>query len=370
MRKEIYLDHHTISRPSPAVIERMNIYFRDKWGTLSAPHQKGLELYEDVDGALKKLYHLLGASERSHFILTAGGLEASFQLLMNFYLDEVRETGRNHLLTIAVEEAPILLSMSRLEQLGCVTRLLPVNEKGCLKLTALEEALKPKTALLSISWANALTGVIQPIAEIVQLCRFKGVKIHLNASSMVGKLPISLEELGVDFLSFDGDKIHTPQGIGGMFQKTKPHQSSHHVAALSALSLAVEEELQRLEQFSMETARLRDTFEAELKHALPDTVVFFQDADRLPHISAVAFPGVMAEALLYVLNRRQVYASLGGGQYQKLSSQLKSCGVAEELSHSAVSFAISHETTEDDLAEALDIIVSSVRKLANLSAAL
>jgi cysteine desulfurase len=370
MRKEIYLDHHTISRPSPVVIERMNHYFRDKWGTLSAPHQKGQELYEDVDAALKKLYSLLGASDRSHFVLTAGGTEAIFQMLINFYLDEIRETGRNHLLTTTIEEAPILLSMSRLEEIGCVTRLLPVDEKGLLKLSALEEALKPKTALLSISWANALTGVIQQVPEIVRLCHAKGVKVHVNASAMVGKLPVSFEELGVDFLTFEGDKIHTPQGIGGIFQQNKPHASSHHVAALSALSLAVEEELQRLEQFAMETARLRDMFEAELKHALPDSVILFQEGDRLPHISAVSFPGVMAESLLYILHRRQVYASLGGGQYQKLSSQLKSSGVSEELAQSAISFAISHETTEDDLAEALDVIVSSVRKLANLSAAL
>ncbi len=370
MRKEIYLDHHTISRPSPAVIERMTEYFRHKWGTLSAPHQKGQELYEDVDAALKKLYHLLGASDRSHFVLTAGGSEAIFQLLINFYIDDIRETGRNHLLTSSIEEASILLSMSRLEEIGSMTRLLPVDEKGRLKLDALEEAIKPKTALLSISWANALTGVIQPLSEIVQICQAHGVKVHVNASSMVGKLPISFEELGVDFLSFDGDKIHTPQGIGGIFQRKKPRESSHHVAALSALSLAVEENLQRCEQFAMETARLRDMFEAEIKHALPDSVILFQEADRLPHISAIAFPGVMAEALLYILHRRQVYASLGGGQYQKLSSQLKSCGVSEELSHSALSFALSHETTEDDLAEALDIIVSSVRKLATLSEAL
>lgn len=368
MRKEIYLDHQTVSRPSQAVIEQMNRYFHHKWGTLFAPHQKGLELYEDVDLALTKLYRLLDVSDRSHFVLTSGGSEATFQLLINFYLNDIRESGRNHLLTTSIEEAPILLSMSRLEQLGCVTRLLPVDEQGILKLSVLEEALKPKTALLSISWAGALTGVIQPIPEIVRICHAKGVKVHVNASSMIGKLPISFEELGVDFLTFDGDKIGTPQGIGGLIQRTKPHQSSYHVAALSALSLAIEEQYQKLEQFSMETARLRDAFEAELKTALPDTVILFQDADRLPHVSAVAFPGVMAEALLYLLHRRQVYASLGGGQFQKLSSQLKN--VSEELAQSAISFAISHETTEDDLAEACDIIVSSVRKLSTLSAVL
>jgi cysteine desulfurase len=368
MSKEIYLDHHTISRPSLAVIQLMNRYYCEKWGALFAPHQKGQELYADVDAALKKLYTFLGAREKSYFVLTSGGQEAAFQMFVNFYLDEVRETGRNHILTSSIEEAPILLSMSRLEELGCVAKLLPVDEMGRLKLD--EEAFKPKTALLSLSWANALTGVIQPVQEIIAKCHAKGVKVHLNASAMIGKLPISFDELGVDFLSFDGDKIHTPQGIGGLFQRKKPHQSSHHVAALCALSLGVEEEFGRLEQFAMEAARLRDTFEMELKNVLPDTVVLFQEADRLPHIFCIAFPGVMAESLLYQLHRRKIFASLGGGQFQKLSSQLKCSGVADELCHSAVSFAISHETTEDDLAEALDIIVSTVRKLSTLSSAL
>jgi cysteine desulfurase len=367
MRKEIYLDHQTISRPSPAVIERMNLYFHEKWGALSAPHQKGQQLYADVDSALKKLYNLMGASERSHFILTSGGPEAMLQLFTHFYLDEVRETGRNHILSLATEEAPILLSLSQLEQLGCMTKLLPVDEKGRCNLKALEEAIKTKTSLFSLSWVNALTGVVQPVQEIIQICHAKGVKVHLNASHAIGKIPFSFDELGADFVSFDGDKIHTPQGIGGLFQLKKPKESSHHVAALSALSLAVEEELQHS---FLEAARLRDSFEAELKYALPDTVALFQDADRLPHVSAVAFPGVMSEALLYALHRRQVYASLGGGQFQKLSAQLKSCGIADELCHCAVSFALSHDTTEDDLAEALDNIVASVRQLSTLSGAL
>ena len=126
----------------------------------------------------------------------------------------------------------------------------------------------------------------------------------------------------------------------------------------------------RIEKLRSEIARLRDTFEAELRLAIPDCKILFQDAERLPHISAVAFPGVMAESLLYALHRRNVFASIGGGQFQKLSTQLKSCGMPDELSHSALSFALSHDTTEENLAEALDVIVSSVRKLKACSEAL
>lgn len=362
MPKEVYLDHHTITRPSPKVIEKLNFFFREKWGTAFAPHQKGQELYPEIDEALKKLYTHLGASDSHHFILTYGGQDAIFQLFMDFYFEEVQETGKNHFLTLSNEEALILLSLSRLDELGCVTKLLPVDENGRILLDALDEALKPKTALFSFSWANPLTGVIQPVEEIVSRCHAKGVAVHVNASAVMGKIPFLFADSKIDFLTFDGDKIHMPQGIGGRLQKKKPKHSSHNIAALSALALAVEESALRQEQFSLEAARLRDTFESELKLALPSAEILFQNVERLPHISCIAFPGVMSEALLFALHRRGVYASLGGGQYQKLSSQLKNpC---------ALSFAISHETTEDELAHALDVIVSSVRKLSTLSQSL
>jgi cysteine desulfurase len=357
---EIYLDDHTITRPSAAVVARMNDCFREKWGTVLAPHQKGQELYPVIDEALNRIYALLETPEQIHFALTQGGFDAQLKFFVSFYLDEIRQTGKNHVLSSSIEEAPILLSLNRLEELDCVIKLLPVNEKGQIRLDALEESLKTKTSLLTFSWANRLTGVIQPVEEILQVCHAKGVKVHLNGSYMLSTVPWN----EVDYLSFDGDKIGTPQGIGGLFQKKKPRESNQNVAALCGLAVALEETLLHSD---LETVRLRDTFEAELKLAIPDCQILFQDAERLPHISAIAFPGVMAESLLYLLNRRGLFASIGGGETQKLSVQLKQCGIPDEICHSAISFALSRDTKEDDLAEALDVIVSSIRQLKTLS---
>jgi len=360
---EIYLDHHTIRRPSAAVVAHMNDCFCNKWGTALAPHQKGQELYPVIDDALKRVYALMEAPEQIHFVLTQGGFDAQFKFFVSFYFDEIRQTGKNHVLSSSIEEAPILLSLNRLEELDCVTKLLPVNEKGQLCLDALEEALKTKTSLLTLSWANRLTGVIQPVEEILKICHAKGVKVHLNGNHMLGSIPWS----EIDYLSFDGDKIGTPQGIGGLFQKRLPRESNQNVAALCGLAVAIEETLLHSD---LETVRLRDTFEAEIKLAIPDCQILFQDSERLPHISAIAFPGVMAESLLYLLNRQGLFASIGGGETQKLSVQLKQCGLSDEICHSAISFALSRDTKEDDLAEALDVIVSSVRKLKTLSQSL
>ncbi len=333
MLKTVNLGH--LKSPSKSVIERLTYFYCEKYRAGE----------EDLELALKSLALSCGAGENGYFQLTPGGSEAAFQLLLNFFLEEVRETGRNHFMTPVIEP-----SLHRIEEFDCCVKLLPVDERGILTSQIVEAAIKPKTSLLSLSWANGLTGVLQPLEEIVRCCKAQGVKVHLNASSVIGKMPISFQEMGVDFLSFDGDKIYAPPGMGGLFQLTPPRNPSLQVAAVSALALAVEEEHQRMGQTALETARLRDAFEAELKYTLPDSQILFQEADRLPHITAIAFPGVMSEALLFALHRRGVYAT----QFQ----------------HSALSFVLSHETTEDDLAYAVDVIVSSVRQLSTLSHAL
>ncbi len=312
----VYLDHHCVTRPSKTVLEQMHLHWRE------------------TDFPLGNLYRALEIPPENHFLLTPGGNEAIFEMLLNFYLEEVRETGKNHFLTLSTEND------SRLEELGCFVKTLP-------SLDLLDDALKIKTALFSLPWADPLTGVIQPIEEIIQKCHAKGVKVHVDASCVIGKIPVSFE--GIDFITFDGDKIHTPKGIGGLFQKRKPRDAETNVPMTACLSLAVQEAIAAQESFALETARLRHDFETELKYAT-DCKVLFEDAHRLPHISAIEFPGIFNESLLYRLHRKNIFATIGGGPF--------------------ISFGLSHETTEDDLAEAIDAIVSSVRQLKTLTVAL
>jgi cysteine desulfurase len=291
-----------------------------------------------------------------HFVVTQGGSEANFLLFLNFFLDEVKESGKNQFLVPAHEEFSILHPLQKMEELGCMVKVLPVDSHGHFVVDA-----KPKTSLLSFSWANPLTGVIQPVEEIVQYCKAHGIKVHLDASAVIGKIPFSFEELNVDFLTFDGDKIGTLPGIGGLIQRKVPSDHCVEPAHVSALSLAV----QKTEQAALEMARLRNALETELCYTLPDTHVLFQEENRLPNVSLLAFPGVMAEALLFALQRRGVFASIGGESCPLLSSQLSG-----GLRHSAISFSLSPETKEDDLAYAVNVIVSSVRELSTLSHAL
>jgi len=365
MDRAIYFDHHILSPPSKEVIKKLAFFYEEKWGALSMPHQKGQELYSEMDTSQQDLYVSLGVGDSYTFSLTSGGIRGFFELFIHFYLEQTRENGKNHFL--ATEEFSIPLQ--QLHKLGCLSKVLSFNSKGILSLDFLSASLKPKTALVSCFLIHPLTGIIQPVEEIVRLCHEKEVKVHLDGSHAIGKIFLSLDQLEIDFFSFDGDKIHTPQRVGGLFSFSPSDipTLTHDPASLSALTLAVKQLTQTQESTSIEVARLRTFFEEELLKALPDTILLFQDSPRAPHISVFSFPGIMSEALLYLLQQRSLYASIGGGEYPSLPYFLNQCGIALELSLSALSFSFSKEMTKELLEKALDILVSSVKQLKKLS---
>jgi cysteine desulfurase len=355
----IHLDSHVVAKPRSSVLKALE----DKWGLLDAPHRKGIELYPEVDEALKLISKCLDA-ESYQFHVTPGGFHAMQHLLMHFYLEEVRQTGRNHFVSSVIEEAPILKALDRMEMMGCGVKLLPVDSNGRIDLRALEESIRSKTSLISISAVCAMTGVMQPIQEIVRICHAKAVKVHVNASHAIGTWGVSLKEWNVDYLTFDGDKIGTPQGMGGLFSKESIKDSLFGVIPLAR---ALKEITEKQEAFAMESARLRAEFEQEIVRVVPDCQILGQEVERVPHIFALLFPKLMNEALLYDLYRQKIEASIGGGQFQTLTTILQKCGRNEE---GAISFALHDAIQEDDLASVLDVLTSSVRKLKKMSAAL
>lgn len=370
MVRPIYLDQHIISRPSLAVIQNLNESYQTQWGIIGAAHHPIQNLQFELQQALRTIYHYLDAPSEYAFQLNSTGEELVFQFLMHFYLDTIRATGKNHILVSSTEEASILIPLSYLKKVGCVHQDLPIDSAGRIDVASLEACLKPKTVLLSLSGVNALTGVIQPLEQILEICHHKKVAVHVNASQMIGKY-FSLKSIPIDFLSFEGDKIHTPKNISGFFSLKKlPLKQSNTticVAHIKALALAIQSQVENQDLFMMETARLRDLFEQELRSALPDSVILFQDVPRMPHITVVCFPGIMSESLLYCLSQKGLYASIGGGNVQILPHLLKQYGLPENFCNTAMSFSLSNEITQDMLADAVDIIVSSVRSLKTMS---
>lgn len=374
MRK-VYLDNHTAVKPHPGAIRAMLPFLEEHWGSSVAPHQMGQELFSPLDAAVKEILDICGAEDRDQFYFFSSRAEAISHLYFSHYLDGISKTGKNHLLATNVEEAPILMSLKRMEELGCSGKILSVNGQGQLTKEILEGAIGPRTSLLSLSWANGLTGVIHPVEDIAELCREKGVQLHVDASSVLGKRYFRLEDLPIDFLTFEGNLVHAPQGTAGLIIKEKvPFTPAVSLMAgrsawgISALAAALEKNGLMFDHMCLETARLRDRFEKGLVAAIPDAFVLFSQAERLPNCTAIAFPGAESDALLYLLNKKGVYASLGGGHTQKLFHVLVASGVEMSIAHSALSFSLSFETTEEEIEYAIEAITASVLQLRSCSA--
>lgn len=371
---KVYLDHHTATRPFPSAIEAMLPFLKEHWGSTTSPHQMGQELFPALNKGTEAILDALGANLEDRFHFFSSNVDAVSHLFLSHYFDSIRHTGKNHILTTNIEEAPVLMSLKRLEEVGCAGKILPVNSQGQLTKEVLEEALRPRTSIVSLSWANGLTGVIHPIADLAAACQAKDVRLHVDASYVIGKLYFRLEDLPIDFLTFDGSFFHSPKGTAGLIVKEKtlfsPPLSSMAgipVGGIAALAQAFVDNANMFDHVCLETARLRDKLESGILKGFPEAQVFFQKAERLPNCSAIAFPGVISDALLFLLHRKGVYASLGGGQCQKLSHILVASGIDETLSQCSLSFSLSFETTEEEIDYAIKTIVECAHKLKDLS---
>jgi cysteine desulfurase len=370
----VYLDHHTATRPLASSVEAMVAFFRDHWGSTTAPHQMGQELFPILCRSSEMILELLGAKEEDRFYFFSSSAEAISHVYQSHYFDHVRHTGKNHVVVTNIEEAPVLMSLKRLEELGCSGKIVSVGAQGQLTKEALEESLRPRTSLVSITWANGLTGVVHPIADIAEVCRAKEVRLHVDASYVIGKTHFRFEDLDIDFLTFEGSLLHAPKGTAGLIVKEKT-VFSHPllsmmgipVGSVAAIASALDEVGQMFDHLCLETARLRDKLEKGIQEGFPDAVVLFQKAERLPNCSAIAFPGIASDALLFLLNRKGVYASLGGGHCQKLSHVLVACGIDEALAQCALSFSLSFETKEEEIDYAIKTIVECAHQLQTLS---
>lgn len=382
MPRGIYLDNSMTTRPSLEAMSTMMPFFSDKWGTPSAPHRGGEELFPSLCEAYDLIYSLVGAREIDDFVFTSSAAEGINQVVLSTYFDVTLNTGKNQFITSHIDEAPSIMAIGRLEKLDCVGKMVYPNKKGQITAEILSEAITPRTALISISWANGLTGVVNPISEIAALCKDRAILLHVDITHPLGKLECDFGDSDIAFATFNGDHIHAPKGTGGLFIragiKCSPlilggieqggmRAGSYNVAGFIALGAAAKEAIEAKDLLCTETARLRDKLERGLVANFPTAVPFYSDQERLPHSLAVAFPGVANEAMLYALNRKGVFASIGGGSFQKIDIVLAACKIPQNIAECAINFSLSRETTEEDIERAIEIVSMTAKQLRKLS---
>ena len=347
----------------------MKLYLEEHWGASFSPHRMGQEQIAALDGRIQTLYDLVGAKPEDRFAFTASGAEAIQQVYWSIYLEAARKEGKCHFVTSSIEDAPQIQGLKRLEDLGCFVEKASCDREGRINTAHLVELINPRTALVSVSLAQGLTGIVQPIQAIAQICREKNVYLHVDATYGIGKIA---PEFISDYLTFAGDRMHGLKSSGALFAKANrpfsplvPGAAGIDIPSLVSLSAAAQQALLTLDVMGLEVARLRDRLEKRLLERIPGSQVLFNDVLRLPNVAVIFFPRIHQEALLYALNRNKVYASIGGSYHQDLSQLLLASGHDGSIAFAAVSFALSRMTTEAQIDEAVERIA-----LAHLSNAM
>ena len=361
----IRLNHHTDPQSSDHAIEQYKRAYLETWKTSS------------LEARYQVLYELAGASYDDLFVFTSCGAEGINQVHWSVYQERAKKEGRCHFVSISVEGAPILQSLQRLEMFGCYAKIAPVDKEGKADLNALKELIGPRTALVSLSIAESLTGVFQPIAEIAEMAHKMGAWLHLDASSSIGKLYAPFQH--ADYLTFSGASIHSVKGSGALFvKKGKPlhpfivggreqlgfRGAEFDLPSFLSLSAAAGQALLSIDSAGLELARLRDQFEGLLSDV---GFPLLNESLRLPNVTTMAFPKAHQEAMLYLLHRKGVGASLGNGHFPPLQHVLKEAQTKSEIAETALSFALSRYTTEAEIEQAALKIKETVHLLHELS---
>lgn len=311
---------------------------------------------KEINTALDVLYELLGADRSMHFEPTAGSAEGVSQVLYNVHFSHPEKKVRIALSPSA--EAPAQLTTGRIGE-----RLeIPLNENGQVTVDAVRAALESGVDLVSLSWADGLTGVVHPILEIAQLCFDQGTLLHVDGTHALGRLFFRLSDVPIDYFTFDGGLLIKE---GAPFKPLILGKEPPTAMAMQGLANTLQERFSQFDLLNIETARLRDHFEERLSCGKP----LFQSVQRLPHLSTIAFPGVAAETLYYLLQERGVALSLGGGTLPKLSHILKQSRIDPLFTHSALSFTFTTETTREAIEGVLDLLSETCVSLAHRAAA-
>ena len=370
----IYLDNNATTRTDPAVVEAMLPWFSEHYGNASSAHTLGHLSEGAVAHARAQVAALLHA-QASEIVFNSGTTEG-----LNHALRGVFDClpAKRHLVTTVVEHSAHLGVCDALRRTGVEITALRVDGEGRLDLDALEAAIRPDTALVSIMAANNETGVRFPLEDIAPRVKAKGALLHVDAAQAVGKVPLDLSRLPVDLLTFSGHKFHGPKGVGGLFirrrlrlpplfpghQERGRRSGTENVPALVGMGKAAELASLRLPEMTR-VAELRDRLEQALL-ALPDTRIHGAAAPRLPNTCLVGFGGVDGEALLLELGRRGVCVSIGSacatGQKDP-SHVLKAMGVPTAYARGTLRFSLSHDTTEQELDEVAAMLPALVIQL-------
>ena len=380
MNRRVYLDHNASTPVHPEVLEAMLPYFADRFGNPSSIHGFGREARDGVEAARQSVAHFLRVG-KDEILFTSGGTESDNAAVKGI----AAARGRGHIVTSAVEHHAVLRSVQALEKQGFEATYVPMDGHGMVDPDDVRRALRPDTIVVSIMHANSEVGTIQPVAAIGRLTREREIPFHVDAVQTFGKLPLDLDALGIDVLSFSSHKIYGPKGTAGLYIRkgTKmvsvQHGGEHerrrragteNVPGIIGLGKAVEVRARDMAAEETRVRALRDRLWEGLERRVPEMRLNGHPTERLPGTCNVCFRHIESESIVLGLDLKGIAVSAGSactsGSIEP-SHVLVAMGVPLDWAMGTVRCSLGRTTTAEDIDYVLDCVEPLAAKLRSLS---
>lgn len=384
MNFPIYMDHNATTPMDPRVLEAMMPYFTNVYGNAaSRSHQFGWEAEEAVEKARQQIADLIGATSKE-IVFTSGATESDNLAIMG--IAEMYAPKGNHIITLPTEHKAVIDTCKYLERHGKEVTYLGVDEFGMVDLDSLRNAIKDTTILVTIMMANNEIGTIQPVAEIGKICREKGVIFHTDATQGVGKIPVDVNAMNIDLMSFTAHKMYGPKGVGALYvRKRSPrvklaeqmHGGGHergmrsgtlNVPGIVGFGKACEICKNEMAEESARLIRLRDKMINTFLERVEYSYLNGHPTERLPHNVNVSFEYVEGEGLMMGIKDLAVSSgSACTSATLEPSYVLKALGRGDELAHSSIRYGLGRFTTAEEVDFAIEKTIETVNHLRELS---
>ena len=373
-QKLIYLDNAATTRTAPEVAEAMLPYFSEYYGNPSSVYEFSGISKKAVTQAREQIASSIGAKPQEIYFTTGGSESDNWALKAT--ADALKEKGR-HIITSKIEHHAVLHSCEYLEKQGFEVTYLDVDENGVIRLDDLKKAIRPDTILISIMFANNEIGTMEPIREVGQIARERGILFHTDAVQAYGHVPINVDEYQIDMMSASGHKLNGPKGIGFLYirtgvkirsfihggaQERKRRAGTENVPAIVGFGKAAQMAAEHMEEWADKERELRDYLIQRVLAEVPYTRLNGHRTNRLPNNCNFAFQFIEGESLLIMLDMAGICASSGSactsGSLDP-SHVLLAIGLPHEIAHGSLRLTLSHENTREEM----DYVVGEIKRI-------
>ncbi len=384
MNLPVYMDNHSTTKVDPGVVEEMLPYFTTYFGNAaSRNHSFGWDADKAVEAARERLARIINAESRE-IIFTSGATESN-NLSIKGVAEMYVEKG-NHIITQATEHRSVLDTVKRLEKSGTNVTILPVDKEGLVNPDDVRKAITDRTALISIMLVNNEIGVIQPIEEIGKIAKERGVLFHCDATQGVGKIPVDVQSMGIDLLSYTAHKLYGPKGVGALYVRRKNprvrlspmmdggghergmRSGTLNVPGIVGFGKACELAMEVMGEESQRLLTLRERLRKGIMESLDEVSVNGHLTRRMPGNLNLSFAYVEGESLLMGL--REIALSSGSACTSATlepSYVLQALGVSSELAHSSIRFGLGRFNTEEEVDYVIKRVIETVNRLREMS---